>query len=119
MTSSLQHYASAYAALAGREVSADDIRRRTAAMPPWARGVARASAWAIRWWAPLFFLGRCRRFEQLSAEDADALLRRLQFTRCRMVRGAFTLLKVIVLPACYGRKDFLSSIGYSLTERPR
>jgi len=112
-------YARAYAVLAGREVSAGDVRRRLDGLPLWARLTARLTAWAIRWWAPLFMLGRCRRFETLAAKDADELLQRLQYTRWRAVRGAFTVLKVVVLPASYGRRDFLSSIGYSLAESRR
>ncbi len=113
-------YARAYAALVGCGISETELReeitRRAAGLPAWGRLAAAAGAWAIRWWAPLFVLGKLCRFESLSSGDADELLRRLQCTRLRAVKGMFMAVKAVVLPACYGTPRFMNRIGYALTE---
>ncbi len=113
-------YARAYAALYGGEISDEELRRgierRAAGIPFWGACAAALGAWAIRWWAPLFLLGTFRRFESLSAPEADKLLHCLQFSRLRAVKGLFLALKVIVLPLCYGGERHLSRIGYKIVK---
>ncbi len=88
------------------------LRSRLAALPWWARLLAAAIALLARWLAPAVFLGRPCRFENLTDDQRDALLARLQFCRPLALRGAFLLLESLVLPASYGEANYLEGIGF-------
>ncbi|MBI4676969.1 MAG: GMC family oxidoreductase [Elusimicrobia bacterium] len=90
------------------------IESRAALLPWWALVLAGAAAFALRWLLPVIILGRPCRFDDLGPEEADRLLSRLQLLCHPAVRGPFMALKYLILPACYGSKDKLSSIGYAL-----
>lgn len=99
-------YARAYLRLAGKKLDDDRLRagleRSAAGMPLAARWIGAIFALAMRWLFPLLFLGRWRRFDGLSPDDADALLSRLQCARLLPLKGGFLILKSLVLPVCYG-----------------
>jgi hypothetical protein len=111
-----QPFAEAYAAHVGSPARGDELRRelerRLGALPPWARAsMALCAVWA-RWLSPLLILRRARPFERLSAEEREELLGRLQRDRRLAVRALFLGAKTVTLGACYGRADFLATLGY-------
>ncbi|MDE2489541.1 MAG: hypothetical protein KGM24_01750 [Elusimicrobia bacterium] len=106
--SALGDFARAYAAHAGLpepEIGFEaELAARQAPLPLWARLSAGPCALAARWLAPLVFLGRPARFDDLEPANKDALLARLQFARAPLLRGAFLLIKIPVLGACYASR---------------
>ena len=80
----------------------DEVERRLSLWPSWARLGARGSAAAVRRLAPLALLGRPCSFERLDESGKEALLTRLQRARWPPARGAFLMVKTIVLGSCYG-----------------
>lgn len=81
---------------------AAEVDRRLYWWPAWARLSAVLTAAAVRWLAPLLLLGRPRRFDALSPDDMEAVLARLQQSRWPAARGAFLMVKTVVLGTCYG-----------------
>ena len=98
--------ARAYAAHAGVTLSADELSRRLEdrlqLTGPRSQALAAAGALFVRWAAPLFLLGRPRRFDGLAEPDAEALLARLQCARGPVLRGLFLGIKPILAAVCYG-----------------
>lgn len=96
----------AYAEHVGLPVPPDgfepDVEFRLSRWPAWARLGARASAAAVRRLAPLALLGRPCSFEVLDESGKEALLARLQRSRWPPARGAFLMVKTLVLGSCYG-----------------
>jgi len=78
------------------------LEERLALTGPRSRALACAGALFVRWAAPLLLLGRPRRFDRLSASQADALLGRLQRSGGPVVRGLFLGVKPLLAAACYG-----------------
>lgn len=79
------------------------VEAQIASWPAWARWGAELSAAAVLWAAPMLLAGRARAFGSLSCEDKERVLTRLQQLRQPALRGAFLLVKPIVLGACYRR----------------
>ena len=79
-----------------------EAERRMSWWPVWARLGAPLIAAAVRWGAPLLLLGRPRRLDSLSADEKEAVFARLQQARWPLVRGAFLMVKTVVLGSCYG-----------------
>ncbi|MBI5883149.1 MAG: GMC family oxidoreductase [Elusimicrobia bacterium] len=80
----------------------ETIERRAMRLPFWAFLLAASAAFALQWLMPLILLGKPRRFQGLSPEEADLLLERLQLVTLIPVRGPFLALKSLVLPVLYG-----------------
>jgi hypothetical protein len=108
MTTSMIALCRSYASLVGLPEPpggfAAEAERRLAWWPLWARLGASLAATAVRWLAPFFLILRPRRFDALSADDQEAVLARLQQTRWPLVRGAFLLIKMIVLGTTFGQR---------------
>jgi hypothetical protein len=106
MTSDLTALCRAYAAHVNLPEPPDgfaaEVNRRLAWWPAWARLAAGFTAAGVRWLAPLLLIARPRRFDALSSDDKEAVLARLQQTRWPAVRGAFLMVKTIMLGSCYG-----------------
>lgn len=120
---SIYLFARAYARHAGLDVPDEELRaeieRRAASVPWFARALAGGGAIAIRWLLPLILRGRPYLFDELDHDDAEALLLRLQFSGNPLLRGGYAAVKVLVLPACYGRREHLESLGYSVRREGR
>ena len=105
MTTNMTVLCRSYAAHVGLPESPDgfaaEVGRRLSWWPAWARYGAGLSAAALRWIAPLFLIGVPRRFESLSSGEKEAVLASLQQTRWPFVRGAFLLVKTVVLGTSY------------------
>jgi hypothetical protein len=106
MTTRMTVLCRSYAAHVGlrepRNGFAAEAERRLSLWPAWARLAAGFKAAAMRWLAPFFLLARPRRFESLSPDDMEAVLARLQRARWPAFRGAFLMVKTIMLGTCYG-----------------
>lgn len=109
-------YAKAYRRQTGIEASdsliEEQLARRAAWIPWYARLGAQAAAVAVRWFMPALRLGAFKRFDDLTPSQADALLLSLQNTHSPILRGGFVTLKLLVLPACYAQESRLAGIGY-------
>lgn len=81
-----------------------EAARRLSLWPLWARLGARMTASAVRWLAPLLLLARPSSFDALAPDEKDAVLERLQQARLPAARGAFLMIKTIVLGTCYGNR---------------
>jgi len=112
----LAPYAAAYARVTGAPLDDGTVRaelfRRGALLPVWALAASGAGTLLLRFLAPLLLLGRPALFEDLSEEEADRLLCRLQRSRLLPLKLLFFMVKAVVLPVRYGRPGFLSAIGY-------
>ncbi len=91
-----------------------ELDRRLLLSPAWVRAGLGLSALLARWLAPLFLLGRLRRFEDLPQDEREALLERLQQDPRLPVRAAFLGLKSLVSGCCYGAPGFLERLDYRL-----
>ncbi len=115
--SALLSYAKAYCRYAGIKASDEDLAKELSKRSAWLPWHARAAAWggalAVRWAMPLILLGRFRRFDGLKPDEADALLDRLQNSHY-IFKAPFLTVKLLVLPACYGRAEHLGRIGYEI-----
>ena len=80
----------------------EEISRRLSLYPVWARLGAGFSALCIFWLYPALMLRRFKRFSALSPDEKERLLSRLQRASLPFFRGAFLLVKPIILGACYG-----------------
>lgn len=108
MKGNLRALCRAYAAHVGLPESPDgfasEVDRRLSRWPAWARLGAVSAAAAVRWLAPLILVGRPRRFDALSSDEKEAVLARLQRARWPAARGAFLMVKTVVLGTCYGMR---------------
>ncbi|MFI5363860.1 MAG: hypothetical protein ACHQ49_18005 [Elusimicrobiota bacterium] len=109
MMTNLSALCRAYAAHVGlpepRLGFAVEAERRLGMWPAWARAAALLIAAALRWLAPLLLLGRARPFDALAPDDKEALLAQLQESRWPPMRGAFLMVKTLILGTCYGERS--------------
>ncbi len=109
-------YAMAYAEHAGLDPAEPDLRKdlrqRAEGLPWWGLVLAVKGAVCIRMFCPFLFLGKSCFFEDLSADEKESLLHRLQFTRSLPVKGLFMAAKTLVAIACYGTPRQTRKIGY-------
>lgn len=63
-----------------------------------------AAALALRWLSPLLVLGLPCRLDSLDAARAGEVLEALQTVGWPPVRGAFVLVKSLLLPVCWARR---------------